>query len=223
MAEMIHEGRPMEADEDEPDASRRRLLLGATTFVGAIGVAFTAVPFIESWLPSERARALGAPTEVDLSKIEPGQMIIAVWRRNPIFVVHRTPAMVGQISGHDGLLKDPNSEDPRALAGLTAPLPDYCKNATRSRVPEWYVGIGTCTHLGCLPKPHFDAHDPEIGSYWPGGWLCPCHGSRFDLAGRVFDGSPASTNLNIMPYAFASPIKLIVGVDTVAEATAQGG
>jgi ubiquinol-cytochrome c reductase iron-sulfur subunit len=225
MAESIEERVAAQGDLEDAvaDESRRKLLLGATTFVGAIGVAFTAVPFIASWLPSERARALGAPTEVDLSKIEPGQMIIAVWRRNPIFVVHRTPTMVSHLSGHDDLLKDPNSEDPRALAGLAAPLPDYCKNATRSRVPEWYVCIGTCTHLGCLPKPHFDAQDPELGSYWPGGWLCPCHGSRFDLAGRVFDGSPASTNLNIMPYAFSGATKLIIGVNTPTEATAQSG
>ena len=193
------------------DDSRRRLLLTATTAVGAIGVGLTAIPFIESWLPSERARALGAPTEVDLSKIEPGQMIIAVWRRNPIFVVHRTPAMMAQLQQHDNLLKDPSSADSNQ--------PDYCKNPMRSRTAEWYVCIGTCTHLGCLPKPHFDAHDPVLGAYWPGGWLCPCHGSRFDLAGRVFDGSPASINLNIMPYAFASATKLIVGVNSAAEAT----
>ncbi|MGH8217832.1 MAG: ubiquinol-cytochrome c reductase iron-sulfur subunit [Steroidobacteraceae bacterium] len=205
------------------DESRRKLLLGATTFIGVVGAAFIAVPFVESWLPSERARALGAPTELDLTKIEPGQMIIAVWRRNPIYIVHRTPEMISEISGHDGLLKDPNSADARALAGLAAPLPEYCKNANRSRVPEWFACIGTCTHLGCLPKAYFDPHDPEIGTYWPGGWRCPCHGSRFDLAGRVFDGSPAPTNLNIMPYAFEGKTKLIVGVDNAAEASAQSG
>ena len=216
MAEMIHDSPPAGTDDDAgaPDESRRKLLLGATVFVGAVGAAFTAVPFIESWLPSERARALGAPTEVDLSKIEPGQMIIAVWRRNPIFVVHRTPAMMAQLDQHDSLLKDPQSSDSNQ--------PDYCKNAMRSRTAEWYVCIGTCTHLGCLPKPHFDAHDPVLGSYWPGGWLCPCHGSRFDLAGRVFDGSPASINLNIMPYAFAGATKLIVGVDDAAKAPQSG-
>jgi len=204
MAEMLHEGQPVETGADEIDESRRKLLLGATVCAGAIGVAFTAVPFIESWLPSERARALGAPTEVDLSKIEPGQMIITVWRR--------TPAMLALLDNHDNLLKDPASADSNQ--------PDYCKNVTRSRMAEWYVCIGTCTHLGCLPKPHFDARDPQLGSYWPGGWLCPCHGSRFDLAGRVFDGSPASINLNIMPYAFAGASKLIVGVDDAAQAQA---
>jgi ubiquinol-cytochrome c reductase iron-sulfur subunit len=217
MAEMTHPGQPMgeAAEAAEHDESRRKLLLTATTAVGAIGLGFTAVPFVESWFPSERARALGAPTEVDLTKIEPGQMIITVWRRNPIFVVHRTPEMVEQLKRHDNLLKDPTSDDSNQ--------PDYCKNPSRSREPEWYVCIGTCTHLGCLPKPFFDAHDPEIGSYWPGGWRCPCHGSRFDLAGRVFDGSPASINLNIMPYAFASKTKLIVGVDNAAEAGTTSG
>jgi len=218
MVEMTHPGGPADdLEASSVDDSRRKLLLGATTLVGAVGVAFTAVPFVESWFPSESARALGLPTEVDLTKIEPGQMIITVWRRNPIYVVHRTPEMIREIPGHDNLLKDPNSEDPRALAGLSAPLPDYCKNPDRSRVPEWFACIGTCTHLGCLPKPFFDAHDPEIGAYWPGGWRCPCHGSRFDLAGRVFDGSPASTNLNIMPYAFEGNTKLIVGVDHAGE------
>jgi ubiquinol-cytochrome c reductase iron-sulfur subunit len=196
------------------DNSRRRLLLTATSAVGAIGVGLTAIPFVESWLPSERARALGAPTEVDLSKIEPGQMIIAVWRRNPIFVVHRTPAMMSTLGSHSGLLKDPGSE--------SSNQPEYCKNEIRARKPEYFVCIGTCTHLGCLPKPHFDAGDPQLGASWPGGWLCPCHGSRFDLAGRVFDGSPASINLNIPSYAYQSDIKLVIGVDDAASATGAG-
>jgi len=226
MVEMTHPGQPTDDDTGtgSVDDSRRKLLLGATTFVGAVGVAFTVVPFVQTWFPSESARALGLPTEVDLSKIEPGQMIITVWRRNPIYVLHRTPEMISQLSGHEGLLKDPNSEDTRTLPGLTALQPDYCKNPGRSRVPEWFVCIGTCTHLGCLPKPYFDAHDPAIGAYWPGGWRCPCHGSRFDLSARVFDGSPASTNLNIMPYAFEGKTKLIIGVDNAAEAqAAQSG
>ncbi|HUN26648.1 MAG TPA: ubiquinol-cytochrome c reductase iron-sulfur subunit [Steroidobacteraceae bacterium] len=209
MVEMTHPGEALGAGVGI-DESRRKLLLAATTIAGAAGVAFTVVPFIESWLPSESARALGSPTEVDLTKIEPGQMIITVWRRNPIFVVHRTPEMLSLLGSHNSLLKDPQSADSNQ--------PEYCKNTMRSRLAEWYVCIGTCTHLGCLPKPHFDAQDPVLGSYWPGGWLCPCHGSRFDLAGRVFDGSPASINLNIMPYAFASAAKLVVGVDDAAEA-----
>jgi len=200
----------MDATDAGVDDSRRKLLLTATTLAGAIGAAFAAVPFVASWLPSERARALGAPTEVDLSKIEPGQMITTVWRRNPIFVVHRTPEMAATLGKHDNLLKDASSADSNQ--------PDYCKNATRSRTENYFICIGTCTHLGCLPKPHFGAGDPLIGAYWPGGWLCPCHGSRFDLAGRVFDGSPASINLNIPSYAFASSTRAVIGVDTAAEA-----
>ncbi|MGH8261223.1 MAG: ubiquinol-cytochrome c reductase iron-sulfur subunit [Steroidobacteraceae bacterium] len=210
MSETTHPEAPMDDwDKDEVDDSRRKLLLGATTLVGAVGIAFTAVPFVESWFPSARALALGSPTEVDLTKIEPGQMITTVWRRNPIFIVHRTPEMVSQLSGHNGMLKDPVSADSNQ--------PDYCKNVSRSRTPEWYACIGTCTHLGCLPKPYFDAHDPALGEYWPGGWLCPCHGSRYDLSGRVFDGSPAPINLNIMPYAFQGKTKMIIGVDDAKE------
>ncbi len=211
MTEMIHEGPAGKlAEETEVDGSRRKLLLGATTLIGAVGAAFTAVPFVESWLPSERAKALGLPTEVDLSKIEPGQMIVTVWRLNPIYVVRRTPEMTASLAGHDEMLKDAASEESNQ--------PDYCKNAMRSRTAEWFVCIGTCTHLGCLPKPYFDPHDPTFGAYWPGGWLCPCHGSRYDMSGRVFEGSPAPLNLNIMPYAFASATRLIVGVDDAAEA-----
>ncbi|MGH8228402.1 MAG: ubiquinol-cytochrome c reductase iron-sulfur subunit [Steroidobacteraceae bacterium] len=211
MAEMIGEG-VMDglAEGEVADPGRRKLLLGATAAVGAVGVAFTAVPFVESWLPSARAIALGAPTEVDLSKIEPGQMIVTSWRRNPIFIVHRTPEMMALLGNHNNMLKDAGSS--------VSAQPDYCKNAMRSRTAEWFACIGTCTHLGCLPKPVFDAHDPVIGAYWPGGWLCPCHGSRYDISGRVFDGSPAPLNLNIMPYAFSGPAKVIIGVDSADEA-----
>lgn len=191
--------------EFDVDESRRKLLVAATAAVGAVGVGFTAAPFVESWTPSESARALGAPTEFDLSKVEPGQMVVTVWRKQPIYIVHRTPEMLASLTNHDALLKDPGSED--------SDQPPYAENVTRSRLPQYLVLIGTCTHLGCLPKPHFDPHDPEIGAYWPGGWLCPCHGSRFDMAGRVFEGSPASVNLRVPPYSFASARKLIIGAD----------
>ena len=215
MAELTaHGSTDFSPADGEVDDGRRKFLLRTTVGMGVVGAAFTATPFIESWLPSERARALGAPTEVDLTKIEPGQMIITVWRRNPIFVVHRTPAMLAALSGHNNLLKDPGS--------ASSNQPDYCKNTLRARTAEFFVCIGTCTHLGCLPKPRFDAGDPQLGSYWPGGWLCPCHGSRFDLAGRVFDGSPASINLNIPAYVYPDPKKLVIGVDTAAEASAAG-
>jgi len=189
--------------EEDVDLSRRKFLTRATIATAAVGVAFTIVPFAESWLPSERARAQGAPTTVDLSKVEPGQMVTPVWRKQPIYVVRRTPDMVARVAGHDGDLKDPKSE--------SSDQPKYAQNSLRSRTPEFLVLIGICTHLGCLPKQRFAAG--EIYPSWPGGFFCPCHGSRFDLAGRVFDGSPASVNLRIPPYSYPNPQTLIVGED----------
>jgi len=193
------------AEDDFVDESRRKLLLAATAATGAMGAAFAAAPFLASWMPSERAQALGAPAELDLAKLEPGQMTVTVWRKQPIYVVHRTPEMVASLGNHRALLKDPDSKD--------SEQPPYAANGMRSRTAAYLVLIGTCTHLGCLPKARFEPRDPEIGPYWPGGWLCPCHGSRFDLAGRVFEGSPASVNLRVPPYAFAGPHKLVIGVD----------
>ncbi|HUN26124.1 MAG TPA: ubiquinol-cytochrome c reductase iron-sulfur subunit [Steroidobacteraceae bacterium] len=191
-------------DESDADQSRRKFLLIATSATGAVGAVFAAAPFVTSWLPSERARALGVPTEFDLAKLEPGQMAITTWRKQPIYIVHRTPEMLASLNGHAALLKDPDSAD--------SDQPPYATNAMRSRTAQHLVLIGTCTHLGCLPKAHFEPHDPEIGAYWPGGWLCPCHGSRFDLAGRVFEGSPASVNLRVPPYSLSDQ-KLTIGVD----------
>jgi ubiquinol-cytochrome c reductase iron-sulfur subunit len=187
------------------DLSRRKFLTNATIATGVVGAAFVAVPFVESWTPSERARALGAPTELDVSKIDPGQMTIVTWRRQPIYVVRRTPEMVQHIQGHDGELKDPNSDDSKQ--------PEYAKNAVRSRKAEYLVLIGTCTHLGCLPKQRFEAASAEMGPSWPGGFFCPCHGSRFDLAGRVLKGSPASVNLVVPPYEYPNEKTLRVGAD----------
>jgi ubiquinol-cytochrome c reductase iron-sulfur subunit len=198
--------------DDAVDLSRRKFLTTATIATGAVGAVFAAVPFISSWQPSERAKALGAPTELDVSKIEPGQMAIVTWRRQPIYVVRRTPEMVSHLKGHDDLLKDKDSE--------YSDQPPYAKNEYRARNPELLVLIGTCTHLGCLPKQRFEAASPEMGSYWPGGFFCPCHGSRFDLAGRVFDGSPASVNLRIPPYEFPTPAKLVVGLDETTKGAA---
>ena len=192
------------ADEDEGvDQSRRKFLTNATIATGVVGAVFVAVPFVESWAPSERARALGAPTEVDVSKIDPGQMTIATWRRQPIYIVRRTPDMVQHLEGHDADLKDPKSE--------SSDQPDYAKNVLRARKAEYLVLIGTCTHLGCLPKQRFAAG--ELGPSWPGGFFCPCHGSRFDLAGRVFNGSPASVNLRVPPYEYPTDKLLRVGAD----------
>jgi ubiquinol-cytochrome c reductase iron-sulfur subunit len=194
----------------EVDDSRRKFLLRATIGMGVVGVAFTATPFIESWLPSERARALGGPTEVDVTKIDAGQMIITIWRRQPMYIVHRTPGMLGLLANHDDRLKDAASDQ--------SDQPAYCKNPIRSRNAEYLVLRGICTHLGCLPKQRFDAGDAQLGATWPGGWLCPCHGSRFDMAGRVFDGSPASVNLVIPPYSYPSAGRLVIGQDETAPA-----
>ena len=191
--------------DEAVDLSRRKFLTNATIATGAVGAVFVAVPFVESWTPSERARALGAPTDLDVTKIDPGQMTIITWRRQPIYVVRRTPEMVQHLQGHDGDLKDPTSQDSKQ--------PDYAKNVQRSRTAEYLVLIGTCTHLGCLPKQRFEAGMAEMGPTWPGGYFCPCHGSRFDLAGRVFKGSPASVNLVVPPYEYPNDKTLRVGAD----------
>ena len=191
--------------DEAVDLSRRKFLTNATIATGAVGAVFVAVPFVESWTPSERARALGAPTELDVTKIDPGQMTIVTWRRQPIYVVRRTPEMVKHLEGHDGDLKDPGS--------LESKQPDYAKNVQRARTAEYLVLIGTCTHLGCLPKQRFEAASAEMGPTWPGGYFCPCHGSRFDLAGRVFKGSPASVNLVVPPYEYPNEKTLRVGAD----------
>ncbi len=192
----------------EVDESRRKFLTAATAGLGTVGVVAALVPFVESWKPSERARAAGAPTRVDVSKIDAGQMIITIYRKQPIYVVRRTPEMLASLTGHDQRLKDPSSTD--------SIQPTYAKNQDRSIKPEFLVLIGICTHLGCLPKQHFEPGDAALGADWPGGFFCPCHGSRFDLAGRVFDGSPASTNLVVPSYSFSSADELVIGVDPAA-------
>jgi len=189
--------------DDEVDLSRRKFLTSATIATGAVGAAFAAVPFIESWNPSERARAEGVPVKLDLTKIDAGQMTVVVWRRSPIYVVRRTPDMVARIAGHDAELKDPGSH--------SSEQPEYAGNTLRSRTEEFLVLVGTCTHLGCLPKQRFA--QGELYPSWPGGFFCPCHGSRFDLAGRVFNGSPASVNLRVPRYSYPDPRTLLVGVD----------
>jgi ubiquinol-cytochrome c reductase iron-sulfur subunit len=189
--------------DEQLDLSRRTFLTRAMVATGAVGTAFALVPFIESWNPSERARAQGAPTEMDISKIEPGMMSTTVWRRSPIYVVRRTPEMIKRIAGHDADLKDPGSDK--------SEQPAYAKNPVRARSDEYLVLVGTCTHLGCLPKQHFAAGD--LYPSWPGGFFCPCHGSRFDLAGRVFEGSPASINLRVPPYSYPNERTLLVGSD----------
>jgi ubiquinol-cytochrome c reductase iron-sulfur subunit len=168
-------------------------------------VALAVVPFVASWLPSERARAFGAPTSLDLSQLEPGQMVVVIWRKQPVYVVRRTPEMLASLASHDDRLKDPTSAN--------SEQPSYAQNVARARKPEYLVLIGVCTHLGCLPKARFEVGMAELGADWPGGFFCPCHGSRFDLAGRVFDGSPASVNLRVPPYAYEGEQLLVIGLD----------
>ncbi|MEZ5475112.1 MAG: ubiquinol-cytochrome c reductase iron-sulfur subunit [Steroidobacteraceae bacterium] len=195
------------ADESKIDLDRRKYLTAATTAIGAVGVGFMLTPFVKSWLPSERARAAGAPAVVDVSKMEAGQMITADWRLQPIYIVRRTPEMLALLTKHDAELKDPSSTE--------SVQPQYADNVPRSRRDDLLVLIGICTHLGCLPKQHFAPGDALLGADWPGGFFCPCHGSKFDLSGRVFKGSPASVNLVVPPYAFENKDTLVIGVDSV--------
>ena len=189
----------------EVDKGRRKFLTVATSATAAAGTVFALTPFIASWEPSERARAMGAPVSVDLSKLEVGQMVTYVWRRQPIYIFKRSAETLADLSAHDRRLKDPLSKE--------SDQPPYALNERRSRRPDIAVLIATCTHLGCLPKQHFAPGDAVLGSDWPGGFLCPCHGSRFDMAGRVFNGSPASTNLRIPPYSFPTVNTLLIGQD----------
>lgn len=167
------------------------------------GLGLAGWPFIASWLPAETARALGGPVEVDCHVIAPGDMRVVVWRRKPIYIVRRSAAMLALMGDHDAALKDPASSD--------SEQPAYADNALRSRVASLFVAIGVCTHLGCIPRARFEAGAAQMGDQWPGGFLCPCHGSRFDLAGRVFKGSPAPTNLVVPPYAVIGHDRLVVG------------
>jgi len=187
------------------DESRRKFLTVAAGGVAAFGAVVAAIPFVESWEPSERARALGAPVLLDISKLEPGQMITTVWRKQVIYVVGRAQPLVDKLARNDGDLKDKDSRN--------SIQPKYAQNEMRSLRADVLVLIGICTHLGCLPKTFFDPGDPVLGASWPGGFRCPCHGSRFDLAGRVFNGSPAPTNLSVPPYSFQDQHTLVIGLD----------
>jgi ubiquinol-cytochrome c reductase iron-sulfur subunit len=187
------------------DKGRRQLLTAATALTGAVGAAFAAAPFLASWKPSARAKALGAPVEVDISKLEVGAMLKVEWRGKPVYIVHRSQEMVARLPSMDDRLADPGSQ--------ASDQPDYAQNAARSIRPEYLVVLGVCTHLGCAPMSRFTSGDAELGADWPGGFYCPCHGSKFDLAGRVFKGVPAPTNMAIPPYAFADDNHILVGQD----------
>lgn len=189
--------------------SKRRFLVTMTSAVGGVAAVGAAIPFVGSMLPSARALAAGAPVEVDLSKIEPGMLLTVEWRGKPVWIASRTPEMLALLDKHDDRLTDPNSE----AAGQQ---PDYCKNATRSIKPEYMVVVGICTHLGCSPTYRKEIGPADLGADWPGGWFCPCHGSRFDLAARVFSGSPAPTNLVVPPHKYLSESKVLIGEDQAA-------
>ena len=193
----------------ETDLSRRKFLTVALSAGAGVGVVFTAVPFLSMWSPSERVRAAGAPAKFDLSKLQPGQMATIIWRKQPIYIVNRPKEITAKLAEHDSRLKDPSSAE--------SDQPAYAKNEQRSVRDDLLVLIGTCTHLGCLPKQRFEPADAALGADWPGGFYCPCHGSRFDLAGRVFNGSPASLNLRIPPYHVDGTL-LTVGEDATTGA-----
>jgi len=186
---------------------RRRFLILATSAVGITGIGFAAVPFIASMLPSERAKALGGPVAVDIDKLEPGQALTVEWRSRPVFIVHRTPVMLAQLAANAPLLADPGSQ-------VESQQPPYARNPYRSIRPEILVLIGLCTHLGCVPARHFEAGLASgLSDNWPGGWFCHCHGSKFDLAGRVFRNVPAPVNLVVPPHHYATPTRIVIGVD----------
>lgn len=192
---------------DEVDKGRRRFLTAATTVVGGIGAAFVAYPFVASWFPSVRTQSLGAPVEVDISKIEPGQKITVPWRGQPIFVVHRTPQELSELPKLDKDLRDPQSKE--------SVQPAYATNFYRSIKENIFVVIGICTHLGCVPlyKPEINSVEPG----WEGGFFCPCHGSKYDMAGRVYKGVPAPINLAIPPYKYINDTLILVGDDSGAK------
>ncbi|MEH6591709.1 MAG: ubiquinol-cytochrome c reductase iron-sulfur subunit [Halioglobus sp.] len=194
---------------DGVNAGRRRFLTAATSAVGVAGAVGIAVPFVGSWNPSAKAKAAGAPVKADISKIEPGQMIVVEWRGKPVYVVNRTESQLDSLPALNGELKDPDS--------AISKQPAYIEGVARALRPKLLVVVGLCTHLGCAPK-----FRPEVGAVdlggdsWQGGFFCPCHGSKFDLSGRVYAGVPASSNLEVPPYSFDGDNVLVIGVDSEA-------
>ncbi|MCF7987246.1 MAG: ubiquinol-cytochrome c reductase iron-sulfur subunit [Methylovulum sp.] len=193
------------------DNSKRQFLTSALTVVGAVGTGYLAVPFLAQMQPSVKAMAAGAPVEVDISKIEPGQLIRVAWRGKPVWILSRTPEALATLKTLDSQLRDPQSQQ--------SSQPDYSKNALRSIKPEIFVAVGLCTHLGCSPTFRPEIAPNDLGDKWQGGFFCPCHGSWFDLAGRVYQGVPAPTNLEIPPYRYITDTLIIVG-ETTGEKTA---
>jgi ubiquinol-cytochrome c reductase iron-sulfur subunit len=193
---------------DGVNKGRRRFLVGATSVVGAVGAVGVATPFVASWNPSAKALAAGAPATADVSKLEPGQQMTVEWRGKPVWIVNRTQDMLDNLEQVEARLSDPTSTERSNLQ-----QPQYAQNQYRSRNPQYLVVIGICTHLGCSPTFRPEVAPSDLGEDWVGGFFCPCHGSRFDLAGRVFSGMPAPTNLEVPPYSFENETTIIVGVD----------
>jgi ubiquinol-cytochrome c reductase iron-sulfur subunit len=192
--------------DTEVDKKRRRFLIGATSAVGAVGVGAIVIPFVGSLTPSARALAAGAPVEVDISKIEAGALVRVIWRGKPVWVVNRTDEMLEALPTLDSKLKDPSS-------AVEAQQPGYAKNLSRARKDQYLVMVGICTHLGCSPTYRPEVAPDDLGADWKGGFYCPCHGSRFDLAGRVYKGSPAGTNMVVPPYYYKTDSLVLVGED----------
>jgi ubiquinol-cytochrome c reductase iron-sulfur subunit len=202
-------------ENDGVDGNRRTWLI-ATSVAGGIGGVAAVVPFVASFAPSEKARAAGAPVEVDIGNLEPGNMMTVAWRGKPVWILNRTDRMMADVVKATPDLADPKSENPFSM-----PMPDYCKNEYRSR-PEHkniLVAVAVCTHLGCTPTQRFqEGPQPNLPDNWPGGFLCPCHGSTYDLSGRVFKNKPAPQNLDIPRYMFVSPTQIVIGKDEQGEA-----
>ena len=195
------------------DQDKRNFLITATACTGAIGAAAMAVPFVGSMLPSERAKAAGAPVEVDISKIAPGSFMTAEWRGKPVWIINRTDEQTAELAKHNDQLSDPMCE-------VVSQQPAYCKNAGRAIKANIGVVVGICTHLGCSPSAKLEKGG-DMGDGWAGGFFCPCHGSKFDLAGRVFKGSPAPINLVVPPYKYLADNTILIGVDSDATAKAE--
>ncbi|MFV0447926.1 MAG: ubiquinol-cytochrome c reductase iron-sulfur subunit [Vibrio sp.] len=189
--------------------SRRRFLTATTAVVGGLGAAAVAVPFIKSWNPSAKAKAAGAPVEVDVNKLEEGQMVRVEWRGKPVWVVRRSQAIVDALKEHDNQLRDPNSGEEQQ--------PGYAQNTYRSIKPEYFIAVGICTHLGCSPSYLPDSFSEQVQGV-KSGFFCPCHGSKFDMAGRVFQGVPAPLNLVIPKHMYLSDTRIVIGLDETGEA-----
>lgn len=193
------------SNQGKTDCGRRRLIV-ATAAVGGAGAVAALVPFVSSLLPSERAKAAGAPVEVDIGKLEPGQMMTVEWRGKPVWIINRTKDMLESLPKLDDAVADPKSDKPQQ--------PTYCQNENRSLKPEVLVAVGICTHLGCSPSSKFKKGSEEgMASDWLGGFLCPCHGSTFDFSGRVFKNKPAPDNLEVPPHVYLSDTRILIGVD----------